>query len=349
MKFRTAIPMTLLAASSACGGSQTDPNAVDGAATVVDPAETEVPMDDSEAAVLHHWQDGDADGPLRPLFTLDGHRYLQHADAPRLDHPAFPDDLADRWSEPNTRRARTAAAETDITPLRTATVVTLSGPCQVTLGPLEWVERSECATDAALAQRVSGCEEEHAPVAWVNGTLPADLVWAPVDLVDEWAWLDNDAAVPTLRSNAGFSLLAAYESELLTQLLEAGLRPSSLDSSAVMGWAFGGGELVSIIMAGARTSGDICNDWTSEFMTVGFEVDEGWRSVADDFQLTGVLAQDHGITALVSGLKRRLEVRARGEGYAFTEVFHDDFWFEDAACTEPPTPVSFPPTCEETE
>ncbi len=339
-----------VALTAACSGPQTSDTAAlaaDGVADGLVTAQSEAELAATEAAALlltEGWLSEAATQTL-PTFELGDQSWLQLEDVPAFQHPLFPEDLAARWSSSDGRRQRTSEADIAGPVRETVTLVTSEGLCVAELGPPTWVDRGDCVDDAALAQEIIGCEGERAPLGWVLGQPPADAVWAPVDLVESWEWLDNSATVPTLRSNAGFALLAAYESEFLADLLEAGNRPSDVESAAMMGWAFGGGEMVSLIMAAAHTLDDNCDDWTATYVTVGFEVDQGWRTVADDFVLTGVIAQEDRIVALVSNSTHSLQVLKRDEGYDFTEVINTYFWFENSECIEPWTPVSFETLC----
>jgi hypothetical protein len=219
------------------------------------------------------------------------------------------------------------------------------GACTASLGPQVLLDRTGCSRNAAFAQEVLGCEAA-APVGWVEGAPPTDVIYAPVDFVDQWPWLENDAEVPSLRSTAPFSLLAAYESEFLTELIEVGVRADNFESAATMGWAFAGSEVVSILMAGAHTLDTAeCGDYASTYVSVGFEVEEGWRTVVDDFVLTGVFARDGEVVALVSARTHELKVMARREKYIFEDVLGVWFWSENDECIGPWTQVSFEFDC----
>lgn len=336
-------------AAMSCGGATVaspDPVGAD-ESTPVATTEGEGEAGPSEAVAAPavpssgEWAREITEANVLPLFELEGRRWVQLEDVPFHEHPAL-DPPAD-WGASELPGQPVAAA---VDGHAAVVVLGTDGPCTAALGPPMFVDRSGCVPDAAIAQELLGCEGEIAPLAWVDAAPDADATWAPVDFVPPWAWLDNDAEVPTLRSTAPFSLLAAFESDLLIALAEAGVVANDFESAAMMGWAVGGEETVSVLYAAAHTLGTPeCHDYAMTFVAVGFEVEGGWRSVADDFPIAGVLADGPEVAALVGTGNRRHAVMVRREKYVFETAFDVVSWFENAECVEPITPVSFEQDC----
>lgn len=291
------------------------------------------------------WLDSSADGRVLPVFTAGETRWVQLEELPNLEHPLLaPDTIPDAWFEAEDIGS-TMPAPDGVSGHASAVLVTETGTCTAALGPPTLVNRNRCSRNVAFAQEVHGCQGG-APFAWVSGAPPADVVYAPVDFVEEWPWLDDDAEVPTLDSNAPLALLAAYESEFLKALTENGIVASAFESAAAVGWASGGGEVVSILIAGAHTlDTEECSDWAETYVTVGFEVDGSWHAVADQLLLSGVFARGEEMVALVSAHLFERSLMARRDTYVFEEVMHEWFWTENAECHGPWTPVSFEMDC----
>lgn len=340
---------SLVVVCAACGGASTTPDSA--TESLVEPIESDVSGPQAETSPATRtvagdatWLEGIGEGSALPVFEWESRRWVQLDNAVFFEHADIPADwLADRDTR-DMNVPRTAPAP-HATAIEGVALVTTDGVCTPELGPPTWVDRSGCVAEAAVAQEILGCEGDIAPLAWVARAPTDDVRWVPVDFVEPWAWLDNDAEVPTLRSTAPFSLLQAFESELVTDMAEYGIEADNFDSAATMGWAFAGEEVVSVLMAGAKTLDTGCDGWVDTYVTVGFEVDEGWRSVAEDFPLTGVLTREGEVRALVSGATRSVDVLIRLDKYEFVDAMREVFWFENAECVEPWTPVSFEPEC----
>ena len=212
-------------------------------------------------------------------------------------------------------------------PPATIVLITPTGTCTATVGPVAVVNTSGCEPSFAYAAPLTGCGGDVAPVGFAGAELPGDLRWstrpavAPVDVPADPAQLADPVQ---RRLVTGWLAEPAFTSGPRHQTRTTRVRADA------------GDEALETILAAALVGADEdqCQWQIPQRETVGIRRGDQLTALALEPVWNGVLTWRGRVAAVVSGLPTEVKVTAIGPDGALSAVLAQEIWWDNEECLQ---------------
>lgn len=174
--------------------------------------------------------------------------------------------------------------------VETIRLVTTKGLCKPALGPLTWINTTECEPSVALVYPLLSCDGPVAPVALRNHPDTPAMTWVPA--------VDG----PIEPYAAGTQLADAGHDKAIKAWWKANVKEEAgieLEARTLLQSADSGREKIKAHRAAAHLHRPECHDEIWEIDAVGLETDTGWTPLPDVRDIAGVIAIDGFAAAIV--------------------------------------------------